>query len=167
VVDPITIAAAATPFLLKAVEALGDKVWDKTSDAAADEAAGFGRRLLARLLRRSDGPDADPDADTGSDTGSDVVAVAGARDQAGVARAVHDLVTAPGDQDLQAALRLAVRRLLAADPVLMAEVADMVAQHTPAQQAGDRSILLGGAQHGGVNVTGDSNKISYGGPGQT
>jgi hypothetical protein len=163
VVDPITIAAAATPFLLKAVEALGDKVWDKTSDAAADEAAGFGRRLLARLLRRGDGPDADPDADTSSD----VVAVAGTRDQAGVALAVHDLVTAPGDQDLQAALRLAVRRLLAADPVLMAEVADMVAQHTPAQQAGDRSILLGGAQHGGVNVTGDSNKISYGGPGQT
>lgn len=163
-VDPITMAAAATPFLLKAVQALGDKIWDKTSDAAADEAAGFGHRLLARLLHPGDGPDPDPATDPDADTGSGVVAVAGTREQAGVALAVRDLVATPDDQDLQVGLRVAVRRLLAADPVLMAEVADMVDQQAPAQQAGDRSILLGGAQHGGVNVTGDGNDISYGGP---
>jgi hypothetical protein len=48
----------------------------------------------------------------------------------------------------------------------MAEVADMVDRHAPAQQAGGRSILFGGAQHGGVNVTGDGNDISYGGSGR-
>ena len=160
--DPITVAAAATQFLLRAVDVLGVKVWDKTSDLAADEAAGFGHRLLARLLRRGDDPDADPDAGAGHGA----VAIAGTGDQAGVALAVRDLVATPGDQDMQAGLRLAVRRLLAADPVLMAEVAEMVAEHAPAQRAGDRSILFGGAQHGGVNVTGDGNDISYGGTGR-
>jgi hypothetical protein len=170
VVDPITVAVAATPFLLKAVQALGDKIWDKTSDAAADEAAGFGHRLLARLLHRGEAPDPDPASDQATDpdagVGSGVVAVAGTGGQAGVALAVRDLVATPDDQDLQVGLRVAVRRLLAADPVLMAEVADMVDRQAPAQQAGDRSIQVGGAQHGGVNVTGDGNDISYGGPGQ-
>jgi hypothetical protein len=41
-----------------------------------------------------------------------------------------------------------------------------VTDHATAQQAGDRAIQIGGDQHGGLNATGDSNTITYGGPGQ-
>ena len=155
--DPVTVAAEATPFLVKAAESLGGKIWDRASDAAADEAAGFGRRLLDMLLRRrhGDGPDADPGADAKKATSGELA----------VAEAVTDVVVSPGDQDARAALRLAVRKLLAADPQLLAEVAEMVQTQAPRQQAGDRSIQIGGSQHGGVNVTGDDNEITYGGPG--
>jgi hypothetical protein len=152
-VDPITVAAQVTPFLLKAVQTLGGKVWDRASDAAAEDAAGFGHRLLARLLGRDSDPGAQADSATEGGPG-----------QVAVAEAVGDLVAAPDDQDLQAALRVAVRRLLAGDPVLLAEVVDLVEQQAPRLRAGDRSILIGGDQHGGVNVAGDTNTITYGGP---
>ncbi len=114
---PVTVAAEATPFLVKAAESLGEKIWDRASDAAADEAAGFGRRLLAKLLRRGHDPSAGPGADT--DTGPG----AGTGGELAVTGAVQDVVSAPGDQDAQAALRLAVRKLLASNPRLLAEVA--------------------------------------------
>jgi hypothetical protein len=154
--DPVTLAAAVTPFLLKAVEGLGDKIWEKASDAAADEAAGFGRRLLAKLLHRDRGP-----ADS-AETDVSVAAEPGTQGEVAVVDAVNDLVAAPADEDVLAALRLAVRKLLAADPSLMAEVADMVEKEAPIQQAGDRAIQIGRNQSGGVNVTGDSNRITYG-----
>lgn len=159
--DPITLAAAVTPFLLKAVEVLGAKIWDKAADAAADEASGFGRQVLARLLRRDGAP-------TGADaqTDSDVEAAPGTGREVAVIEAVNDLVITPTDQDALAALRLAVRKLLTADPSLMAEVVDLVEKQAPRQQAGDRSIQIGGDQHGGVNVAGDKNRISLGGIGR-
>jgi hypothetical protein len=160
--DPVTVAAAVTPFLLRAVEGLGDKIWEKASDAAADEAAGFGRRLLAKLLGR-DGGHADPAA---AGTDSSVEAGPETRGEVAVVDAVNDLVAAPADEDVLAALRLAVRKLLAADPSLMAEVGDMVEKEAPRQQAGERAIQIGRDQSGGVNVSGDDNRISYRGPGQ-
>ena len=156
--DPFTLAAAVTPFLLKAVQGLGNKIWEKASDAAADEAAGFGRRLLAKLLRR-DGGNSDPAAETDSS----VEAAPETRGEVAVVEAVNDLVVAPKDEDAAAALRLAVRKLLAADPSLMVEVADLVEKEAPGQRAGDRAIQIGGDQSGGVNVAGDSNTITYGG----
>ena len=171
--DPVMVAAEVTPVLVKAVQVLGDKVWDEACDAVVEEAVGFGRRLLAGLLRRGDAPA------TGlvGDAGSGVVGVAGTGGRAGVARAGRDLVTSPGDEDLQmglrqqVGLRLAVRRLLAADPVLMAEVAGMVDRQAPAQRdrrvlvqrGGDGPVVFGGVQHGGVSVVGDGNIISFGG----
>lgn len=158
--DPITVAAAVTPFLLKAVQGLGDKIWEKASDAAADEAAGFGRRLLAKLLRR-DGGHADP-----AGTDPSVEAAPETRGEVAVIDAVNDLVAAPADEDVLAALRLAVRKLLAGDPSLMAEVADLVEREAPGQRAGERAVQIGGHQSGGVNVTGDKNRISLSGPGK-
>jgi L-fucose isomerase-like protein len=76
--------------------------------------------------------------------------------------AVQDVVAVPQDGDAQAALRLAVRKLLAADPQLLADVAQMVQQEAPRQRAGDRSVVIGGSQSGGTNVTGDSNRIRLG-----
>jgi hypothetical protein len=149
--DPITIAAAAVPFLIKAAEALGDKIWEKTSNAAADEAAGFGRRLLDRLRGRGG---KDETAGSSTATGTDLAVV----------EAVRDVVATPGDQAAHGALTMAVRKLLAADPVLMAEVAEMIEKQAPQQRAGDRSVNIGGSMSGGVNATGDSNTITYGAP---
>jgi hypothetical protein len=161
--DPIAVATAATPFLLKAVEALGEKVWDKTSEAAADETVGFGRRLLARLLGRQQ----DSGDEAGVESGSDVEVFTGTGSQLVVVEAVKDLVADPGDQDVQSALRLAVRKLLAADPPLMAEVSEFLQKQAPKQQAGERAIQSIGNQRDVANVTGDHNKtkISHGGPG--
>ena len=161
--DPMTVATAATPFLFRAVEALGEKVWDKTSEAVADETVGFGRRLLARLLGRHH----ESGAEAGVESGSDVEVFAGTGSQLVVVEAVKDLVADPGDQDAQGALRLAVRKLLAADPQLMAEVSELMQKQAPKQQAGERAIQIVGDQHDVANVSGDDNtiKISHGGSG--
>jgi hypothetical protein len=159
--DPVTLAAAVTPFLLNAVEGLGDKIWEKASDAAADEAAGFGRRLLAKLLRRGGGH---PGPAAVEDSSAE--AAPAARSEVAVIDAVNDLVAAPADEDVLATLRLAVRKLLAADSSLMVEVADLVEKEAPRQQAGERSIQIGGDQSGGLNVAGDKNRISLSGPGE-
>lgn len=155
--DPISVAALVTPFLLKAVQGLGDKIWDRASDVVAEDAAGLGHRLLARLLGQDSETGTRTDPQTDSETADHARQVA-------VAEVVRDLVAAPADQDLQVALRVAVRRLLAGDPSLMADIADLVEQQAPQQRAGDRSILIGGDQHGGVNVAGDANTVTYGGP---
>jgi pimeloyl-ACP methyl ester carboxylesterase len=52
-----------------------------------------------------------------------------------------------------------------AGPSVSAAERRSIEQQAPRQQAGDRSIQIGGAQHGGVNVTGDDNTTSYGDPG--
>jgi hypothetical protein len=148
-VDPVTVAALATPFLIKAVESLRDKIWESASDTVADEAVGFGRGLLDRLLRR-----------TACGTQRDET---NPRAEA-VVEAVNDLATDPADNAIQGALTVAVRKLLVSDPDLMREIAQVLEKQAPTQRAGDRSINIGGSQSGGVNVTGDSNKVSYGGP---
>jgi hypothetical protein len=154
--DPVTVAAAVTPFLLTAVQGLGEKVWEKTSTAVADEAVGFGRRLLARLLGRGTGQ---TDATGAPDPGG--TAAPGTRGEVAVVEAVNDLVCAPGDPDAAAALRLAVRKVLARDPSLMADVVDLLQTQAPHQHAGDRSIQIMGNQSGGVNITGDGNQVSW------
>jgi len=162
--DPATLAIAVTPFLLQAAEKLGEKVWDKASDVAADEAAGFGRRLLAKLLhrRRADAAIGDDivEAEIIDDVDPDSPL------QTAVATAVRDVVDAPTDADAQAALRLAVRKLLAADPVLLAEVQRSLEHRAPGQKAGDRAVVVGGSQSQSVNVTGDGSptNVTYGGP---
>lgn len=116
----------------------------------------MGCRLLARLLRRRDGSVGAPEPSASPG----LMGAAGTGEEAAVAQAVRDLVVAPDDMDLQVMLRVAVRRLLAVDAVLMADLAQMVQQHAPTQQAGHRSIQIAGDQSGGWNVTGDGNKIS-------
>jgi hypothetical protein len=159
--DPMTVANAAAPFLFRAVEALGEKVWDKTAEAAADETVGFGRRLLARLLGRHQESGAEAEVESGSD----VEVFAGTGSQLVVVEAVKDLVADPGDQDAQGALRLAVRKLLAADRTLMTEVSELLQKQAPKQQAGERAIQIVGDQRDVANVSGDDNtiKISHGG----
>ena len=161
--DPMTVANAAAPFLFRAVEALGEKVWDKTAEAAADETVGFGRRLLARLLGRHQESGAEAEVESGSD----VEVFAGTGSQLVVVEAVKDLVADPGDQDAQGALRLAVRKLLVADRTLMTEVSELLQKQAPKLQAGERAIQIVGDQRDVANVSGDDNtiRISHGGSG--
>jgi len=139
-VDSAAAAAAVVPYVVQAVETFGEKVLEKSADAAAEGAAGFGARLVARLLRR--GGDR-PLTDRG----------------AAVESAVRDLAATPSDEDVQAAARVAVRKLLDEDPGLAAEVAGLLGG-APRIEAGDRSINVG-TQSGGANVTGDRNRVTY------
>jgi hypothetical protein len=133
------LAAAVVPYVVAAAEVLGEKVLDKGADAAAEGVAGFGARLIARLLRRGDRESAGGEA--------------------AVELAVRDLVAAPSDPDVQAAARVAVRKLLAADPVLAGEVRALLAE-APQAGPGERSIVIG-EQSGGLNITGDRNKVRH------
>jgi hypothetical protein len=154
--DPSMVAVAVTQFLLVAIEGLGDKIWEKASDAAPDEPARLGRRLLATLLHH-DGGHTDPAA---TETGSSVQAGSGTPSKAAVIDAVNDLVVAPADAYAAAVLELAVRELLAADPLLLAEVNDLLVKtQASVQQADDRTITIGRDQSG-VLMTGDRNTIS-------
>ncbi|WP_244190349.1 tRNA-dependent cyclodipeptide synthase [Streptomyces caeruleatus] len=98
-----------------------------------DEAAGATVRLGQRLLAHIRGRAADPAAIDG---------------------AVTDLATDPDDPDALAALRLQIRRALAADPSLVHEIAALLPAAGHAQSGGARSVAVSGSVSGIVS-TGD------------
>jgi hypothetical protein len=100
--DIAVLAAEATPYLSAAVAAYGGAVLGRVRDDAADATVSLGRRLLQRAF--------------------------GTRQQGDPLPApLDDLVAAPQDQDALAAVRLAFRKALAADPALETEVRSMMA----------------------------------------
>jgi hypothetical protein len=141
--DPVTLAAIVSPYIVKAAEKLGQRLWDKGSEATADEAVSLGRRIVARLTGQEG---------TRHEAGPEPVGTVG--------QAVKDVVAIPGDPDAQASLRLAVRKALAADPALLEEITRLVQQQAPRQRTGDRSVNITGGQSGGMNITGDSNTVT-------
>lgn len=100
--DVASVAAEMTPYISAAVGAYGGAVLAKVRDEAADATVGLGRRLLQRIFgSRSPGePLPGP---------------------------LADLAASPRDEDALAAVRLAIRKALAADAVLDAEVRSMLA----------------------------------------
>ena len=100
--DVASLAAEMTPYVSAAVGAYGGAVLARVRDDAADATVGLGRRLLQRVF--------------GSRAGAEPLpAPLGA------------LAADPGDGDALAAVRVAIRQVLAADPVLAAEVRSMLA----------------------------------------
>ena len=97
-----TLAAEMTPYVSAAVGAYGGAVLAKVRDEAADATVGLGRRLLQRVFgsHREGEPLPDP---------------------------LGSLAADPGDADALAAVRLAIRQALIADPVLEVEVRSMLA----------------------------------------
>ena len=85
-----------------AVGAYGGAVLAKIRDEAADATVSLGRRLLQRVFGTRDAAEPLPGP-------------------------LVDLAADPADEDAVAAVRLAVRKALAADPVLVAEVRSMLA----------------------------------------
>ncbi|GAA4261814.1 hypothetical protein [Dactylosporangium darangshiense] len=125
------LALAVVPYVTAAIGAYGTAVVDRARDAAADATAdamvGLGRRLLCRFLRHD---------------GSSVA----------VGAAVQDVAEDLQDPDRVAALRSQLRKALAADPQLAAEVAALL-PGTAMTAAGPRSVTV---QHNtGVVQTGD------------
>ncbi|WFE60053.1 hypothetical protein [Micromonospora sp. WMMD712] len=134
-VDVSQTAAAVMPYVTAAIAAYGmstlDKVRDTVVDKTSDATANVGHRLLRRLLGREES-------------------------RAAIEDAVSDL--ASGEQDGTAALRLQIRKALAADSELARELAAMLPAGSPQMKAaGDRSIAI--QNNSGVANTGDNATI--------
>ncbi len=80
--------------------------------------------------------------------------------------AVQDAAANPQDEDTLAALRLQLRKLLADDPALAAEIARLWGEAQAAgvtvTASGSRSVAIGGSVRESVIVTGDKNRIDRG-----
>jgi len=98
------------------------------------------------------------------------------RKKPAAAEALADLRRAPDDADAQAALRLQVRKLLAADAALAAQLADLlqqagaqyraelhgrgaIAQGPGAQAVRERGVSIGGDVRDSIIITGDGNEV--------
>jgi hypothetical protein len=100
--DVAAVAAEMTPYISAAVGSYGGAVLAKVRDDAADATVGLGRRLLQKVFgHRGEGES--------------------------LPGPLADLAADPGDGDALAAVRLAVRKALAADPMLAGEVRSMLA----------------------------------------
>jgi hypothetical protein len=120
-----TLAAEVVPYASAAAAAYGGGVLAKVRDDAADATVGLGRRLLQRIFgtRADDEPLPGP---------------------------VADVVADPGDEDALAALRLAVRRALAADAGLQDTVREMLAGAGVNISGNVANTISGGTQQGPV-----------------
>ncbi|MBT2234270.1 hypothetical protein [Nonomuraea sp. NEAU-A123] len=131
--DVSAVVALAMPYVSAAIGAYGNAVLNKAQDVAADETVGLGRRLLQRIWQRPES-------------------------QAELESAVADRVQAPDDDDSLAALRLQIKKALAADPALAKEFADMLGPAAaPAavtvSAVGERAVAAG--TNTGIIQTGD------------
>jgi hypothetical protein len=97
-----SLAAEMTPYVSAAVGAYGGAVLAKARDEAADATVGLGRRLLQRIF--GSGGEGEP-----------------------LPEPLSVLAADPDDGDAKAAVRLAIRQVLADDPALQAEVRSLLA----------------------------------------
>jgi hypothetical protein len=135
-VDPEVgaLAAAIVPYVSAAAGAYGAAVLERAQDSAADATVGLGRRIVDRLLRREESAEV-------------------------IEGAVTDLVEDPQDDDRVAALRLQIRKALAADPELATEIRGMLNDAgVTVTASGERSIAA--QTISGVAVTGDDAQIT-------
>jgi hypothetical protein len=100
--EVVSLAAEVAPYASAAVGAYGGAVLAKVRDEAADATVGLGRRLLMRIFGAKNEGEPLPGP-------------------------LAALAADPQDGDALAAVRLAVRQELAADPALVAEVRSMLA----------------------------------------
>jgi hypothetical protein len=122
-----------SPYVTAAVGAYGGAVLAKVSDQAADATVGLGRRILQRIF--------------GTCAAGDVP------------QPIADLAADPDDPDLQAALRVAIRKMLAADAELAGDLRGMLAGATATVTAsGERSIAAQSIT--GVASSGDDATIT-------
>ena len=121
------------PYVTAAVGAYGASVLARSQDAAADATVGLGRRILQRIFGTRDDGEQAPEV-------------------------LAELAAEPGDEDLQAVLRVHIRKALAADTDLAREIRAMLADAPEASGAsvratGNRSIAA--QTISGTAITGD------------
>lgn len=77
--------------------------------------------------------------------------------------AAQDVAQAPGDEDLQVALRVQLKKLLTEDQSFAEEVSRLLEQGKAAginvSAIAERSVAIGGGVTGSTIVTGDQNKV--------
>lgn len=118
--DVVEIVNDAWPFVSAAVAGYGAAVLKVSEDAAADATLSLGRRILQRVFGRGQTPDA-----------------------------LADLAADQQDTDLQAALRVALRKLLAEDGELTAQIRDLLAE-APATQVIASNVVKDSTVRGSV-----------------
>ncbi|MEU4697420.1 hypothetical protein [Nonomuraea dietziae] len=130
--DLVTLANDISPYVTAAVSAYGGAVLARAQEDAADATVTWGRRILQRVFGTRETGDETPEV-------------------------LQDLSEDPDDSDLQAALRVQLRKALMADPALAEDVRGMLQQAmgptTNIMASGERSI----AAHtiSGTAFTGD------------
>ena len=130
----VELAVVVMSYVLAAIREFGGAALNKAQDDAAEATIGLGRRVLQRIFgtRKAGEPLPEP---------------------------VVDAVANPHDEDAVAALRLAIRKALAADSQLRADVEGMLATAgVTVTAAGERSIAAQTIT--GIAATGDNTTIS-------
>lgn len=131
--DALVLSQQIAPYITAAVSSYGTAVLTRSIDLSADSTVSLGQRILGKILRRSTGQPSQQDA---------------------VTSALQDLAENPTDPDLQAALRVQLKKLLLEEPELIPDLANLVAQQgTTIVASGDRSVAAH-TINGGVH-TGD------------
>jgi hypothetical protein len=132
--DVVSLAAEMSPYVSAAVGAYGGAVLAKVRDDAADATVGLGRRLLQRIFgSRAEGES--------------------------LPESLQNLAADPQDGDAVVALRLQIRKFLAADPDLATEVQAMLAEvGVSVTASGERSIAA--QVISGTASTGDDTTIN-------
>jgi hypothetical protein len=128
-VDVDVVAGQVVPYVGAAVAAYGAGVLTRAEDAAADGTVRLGQRLLAGLLSR-------------------------VAHRSRIEQAVTDLAGAPSDPDFRSALLAQVKLAIRQDQQLAAELAALLPAAPSVTAAGDRSVAIGGNNHG-ILSTGD------------
>ena len=122
------------PYLLKA----GDKAAEETGKAVAGQGWEWAKSLWTKLKPKVE---AKPEALV----------------------AARDVAQTPEDTDLQAVLRVQLKKLLTEDQALAEEVSSWLDQGKTAgitvTASGERSVAIGGDVNGSTIVTGDGNKV--------
>jgi len=122
------------PYLLKA----GEKAAEETGKAVAGQSLEWAKSLWTKLKPKVEAKPA-------------------------ALEAAQDVAHAPEDEDLQAALRVQLKKLLTEDQSLAEEVSRWLEQGKAAgitvTASGERSVAIGGDVKGSTIVTGDRNKV--------
>lgn len=128
------VIAAMVTAVSAAIGKYGASVLTRAEEAGEEATVGLGRRLLQKVLHR-------------------------AGNSASVQEAVVDVSEAPTDDDTVAALRLQLKKALAADSTLEAEVTAMVRDAGMAvDNRGDRANIA--QTNYGIQASGDSPTIT-------
>jgi hypothetical protein len=101
-----TLAAEITPCIVAAIDAYGEEVLAKTQDDAADPATSLGRRLLQRVFGWRGNADPLPEI-------------------------LEEVIANPDDEDYIAGLRMVIRKALAADAQMLAEIREIFTEGPP------------------------------------
>ncbi len=133
-IEVAVLAGELMSLVVAAVRAFGDRVLNEAQDDAAEATIGLGRRVLQKIFGTRKVGESLPEP-------------------------VADVVADPQDEDAVAALRLAIRKALAADPQLHTEVEQMLAgAGVTVTAAGERSIAAQTIT--GIAATGDNTTIN-------